>query len=52
MYFTLFLCMAIANVAFQAFNEHDWDVAVERTYFQGAAVLVVWLVKEVSHAAS
>jgi hypothetical protein len=40
---TIFICLAIANFAYQALTKHNFSVAFERSWFQGPALLVVYL---------
>ena len=35
--------LAAANFVYQAITDCDWNTAVERTWFQGTAILVAWL---------
>lgn len=35
--------LAIGNFAWQMFGDALWAVAAERSFFQGLAVLAVWL---------
>lgn len=41
---TIFICLTIANFAYQAFTKHNFVVAVERSWFQGIALLAVYLI--------
>jgi hypothetical protein len=39
-----FVCLSIANFLYQAFGSApNYDVATERSFFQGIALLVAWL---------
>jgi hypothetical protein len=40
---SLAIAMAIANFLWQAAPSQDWKAAFERSYFQAAAVLIVWI---------
>jgi hypothetical protein len=37
-------CLTVSNFIFQAFTHHNYDVAFERSFFQGTAILLVWFV--------
>ena len=38
----IWLCCATANLLYQAIGLGDYTVALERSYFQGSALLMVW----------
>jgi hypothetical protein len=40
---TIFILLTVANFLYAALHGHDWQSAVERTYFQGTALIFVWL---------
>lgn len=42
--FLLWTALASSNFLWQAFMEQQWRVAIERSYFQGVAVLAVVVV--------
>ncbi|WP_157072072.1 hypothetical protein [Cupriavidus sp. HPC(L)] len=39
----IFIMVAAGNFAYAALNDRNWWDAVERTYFQGVALLCVWI---------
>lgn len=39
----VWLMLSFGNVLYQAFGSQQFHVAVERSYFQGSAILCVWL---------
>jgi hypothetical protein len=41
----IFIALAISNYAYQAFSGHQWHVALERTWFQGLAMMCVYLIQ-------
>lgn len=40
----VFTGAVIANFAYQWLHRRYWDVAAERSYFQGVVLLALWLV--------
>ena len=40
----LFFTLAFSNFVFQYFTERDWEAAFDRTWFQGTALFLAWLV--------
>ena len=45
---TTAFCLGLANFAWQGFGDQNWQIAIERTYFQALACLTVWLVDRFS----
>ena len=47
---SIFIVCAIANFTYAALHGHTWDTAIERTFFQGEAIFIVfiaqWFMKE------
>jgi len=41
-YKILFIVLAISNYTYQLMAEGDYITAIERTYFQGIALLLAW----------
>jgi hypothetical protein len=41
----IFIALAVSNFAYQAFVGHRFHVAWERTWFQGGALLCVYLMQ-------
>jgi hypothetical protein len=39
----VFLACATANALWAALGNSDWDTAIERSWFQGAALTMAWL---------
>lgn len=35
--------LAIANYFYEAIGPHDWAAALDRSFFQGAALFYVWI---------
>jgi len=40
----LFIGLIIGNFLYQQFNNKEWDVAIERAYFQFTALFSVWII--------
>jgi len=38
------ICLAVANFGWEAFTQHAWMVATERSYFQDLALVIFWWV--------
>jgi hypothetical protein len=45
--FNVFLCLVCANFASQLLFGEQWMVAVERSYFEGIALLTYWLCRKI-----
>jgi len=39
----LFLGLMVGNFLYQQFNDKEWDIAIERTYFQYTALFGMWI---------
>jgi len=40
----LFIGLIIGNFLYQYSNDKDWNIAIERTYFQFTALFAVWII--------
>jgi len=41
--FWLFVGICLANFGWQAFDGQQWGTALERTWFQGITIVMVWI---------
>ena len=42
---TIFIVCGVVNFTYAALHGHTWDTALERTFFQGEAIFIVFLVQ-------
>jgi hypothetical protein len=47
-WFFIWLGISTANFVFQWATSQNWDRAVDITYFQGAALLIAWVVMKIN----
>ena len=47
---TIFIVCGVVNFTYAALHGHTWDTALERTFFQGEAIFIVfiaqWVMKD------